>query len=119
MSNRCAPVKPEGKDAICYAVCGYCRNQGQPSCRTQCRQEGRYRYLEPVALEEWEQPPEIPGMDELLSYDGVTRLALVKISLHYLREGHIRVQPASALSTDSSLETRARGIDHPMETNSC
>ena len=112
-------VTPEGKDAICYAVCGYCQNQGQASCLTRCRTEGRYRYLEPVVLEEWDHPPEIPGMGDLLSYDAVTRLALVKLSLHYLREGYIRVQPASPLSTDGSLETKDRGIDYPRERNSC
>ena len=66
--NRRPVAAPEGKDAIRYAVCGYCRNQGQPVCLTRCRSEGLYRELEPVVLEEWDHPPEIPGMSDLLSY---------------------------------------------------
>ena len=95
---------PEGKDAIRYAVCGYCRNRGQPVCLTRCSREGLYRHLGPVVLEDWDHPPEVPNMEELLAYDAVTRLALVQISLHYLREGYIRVQPASTLGVDGSLE---------------
>ncbi len=87
------PVKPEGADVITYAICGYCRNRGTDSCLTECRKEGLYRYLEPIALEEFDNPPEIPSMNDLLSYDAVSRLAFIRLSLHYLREFMVQAKP--------------------------
>jgi hypothetical protein len=85
-------VEPENVDAIGYVVCGYCRNRGETSCMTECVPEGLYRHLCPARLEEWEFPPGLPDMDEMLGYDSATRLALVKLALHYLGEEVVKLK---------------------------
>lgn len=83
---------PDSYDAIRYAVCGYCANISRQICIEDCVPEGLYRCLEPVPLEEWDNPPELPNMDELLGHEAITRLALLKLAIHYLREDAVRTR---------------------------
>jgi len=91
--SRFEPKEPENFDTLSYAVCGYCRNRSSEACIKKCVPEGLYRYFEPVPLEEWDNPPALPPMRELLEHRPATRLALVYMALHYLREEAIRSKP--------------------------
>lgn len=79
-------MKAEKDDSIRIAVCGYCFNRGKEVCLKDCAPEGLYRYLDPVALDGWDNPPQVPPMRTLLEYEPVTRLAFMTLMMHYLRE---------------------------------
>ena len=64
-------------------ICIWCRNRGQEVCLERCQAEGRYRYLEPEPLAQWEQPPELPSFRELVDMSASERLALVYLDAHY------------------------------------
>ena len=78
MTQSTEPINP--------AICTWCRNRYRECCLTRCAPEGKYRSLEPVALEPWEPPPPLPPFAEVLQMRGIDKLALLYIVLHYLRE---------------------------------
>jgi hypothetical protein len=68
-------------------ICVWCANKNREECVTRCREEGRYRYLDPEPLADWELPPELPPFRDLLELPAVERLALIYLSAYY-RETH-------------------------------
>jgi len=52
-------------------------------CLEECQAEGRYRYLEPDTLEDWEPGPRLPPFRELLDLPASERLALIYLSTYY------------------------------------
>ena len=64
-------------------ICVWCRNRGQEVCLERCQAEGRYRYLEPELLAEWETPPELPSFREMVDLPARERLALIYLDAHY------------------------------------
>jgi hypothetical protein len=67
-------------------ICVWCRNKTVDVCLALCQPEGRYRYLEPETLADWESIPELPPFPELLDLPASERLALVYLSLYYRQQ---------------------------------
>ncbi len=65
------------------SICVWCRNREQEVCVERCRQEGKYRYLEPEPLAHWELPPELPPFRELMELSAGERLALIYLNAFY------------------------------------
>jgi hypothetical protein len=61
-------------------ICTYCANKSSGSCPT-CQEEGKYRYFEPDSLADWELPPELPSMRQLVDYPPYERLAILYLSV--------------------------------------
>ncbi|MSP12818.1 MAG: hypothetical protein EXR62_07660 [Chloroflexi bacterium] len=66
------------------AICVWCINQYKERCISQCAPEGKFRYLEPSSLEQWEMPPALPPFRELLQMSGHEKLAILYLGLFYL-----------------------------------
>lgn len=66
------------------SICVWCRNREQEVCVERCRQEGKYRYLEPEPLAHWELPPELPPFRELVELSAGERLAVIYLRAYYL-----------------------------------
>lgn len=73
-------------DVLDPRICTWCINRDREICIEECAPEGKYRYLEPVALEHWEPPPPLPPFCELVDSPAYAKLAFVFLGLHYLRE---------------------------------
>ena len=71
---------PNGSD---LRVCAYCINRGRERCVTECVPEGKFRYLEPVALEDWEQPPPLPPYRVMVDMRPYTVRAVIWLSEYY------------------------------------
>ena len=67
------------------AICSCCVNRGGEACNTRCRPEGRYRCLEPEALEEWELPPDLPPFRELVDMPAPEVRAIIWLHAYYQR----------------------------------
>ena len=64
-------------------ICIWCANREQEVCVERCRQEGKYRYLVPEALADWEEPPELPPFRELVDLPARERLGLIYLDAAY------------------------------------
>ena len=73
------------KEGLNPAICAWCANKGQQVCLESCVPEGRYRYLAPAGLADWELPPELPPFRELMDLPAIERLALVYLAAVYER----------------------------------
>ncbi len=73
--------QPNGLDP---RICAYCVNRGRERCVTSCVPEGKFRHLEPVALEFWEEPPRLPPYREMVDMSPFAVRALMWLSLYYL-----------------------------------
>jgi hypothetical protein len=65
------------------SICIWCRNRMVDVCLTACQPEGRYRYLEPDDLQDWEAGPELPPFRGLVDLSAAERLALLYLSACY------------------------------------
>ena len=65
------------------AICAYCVNRGNDACNTECRPEGKYRYLEPETLDHWELPPELPPFRKLVDMGGAEVRAIIWLHAYY------------------------------------
>jgi hypothetical protein len=65
------------------AICIWCANQNREICIEECRGEGKYRHLEPEALEPGEMGPELPPMRKLVDQPPEERLAIVWLNAYY------------------------------------
>ena len=90
MSDLAPITDPEAPDTLRIAVCGSCRNHRKEMCVTECVPKGLFHCLEPVTLDEWDTHPTFPLMKDLIELRAVTRLALVSLAGHYLREECLR-----------------------------
>src|SRR5688572_431525 len=72
-------------------ICNYCGNRRRESCYP-CADEGKFRSLAPVQLENWEQPPSFT-MSEIVDMPAVTRLAVVVLGLNYLQQFQVENTP--------------------------
>ena len=72
------------------AICAWCANKQQEVCVERCQDEGRYRYLEPAMLSDWELPPELPPFRVLMALPAVERLALIYLAVVYERRQNER-----------------------------
>lgn len=67
------------KDHICKpAIQVWCRNRLKDSC-----EDCHYERLEPETLGNWELPPELPPLRELLALPARERLAFIYLVLYY------------------------------------
>jgi hypothetical protein len=64
------------------SVCVYCANKSREPC-FECKKEGKYRQLEPAALFNWEFPPDLPSMREMVDLPPAERLAMMWLALKY------------------------------------
>jgi hypothetical protein len=62
------------------SICVWCRNRTVDVCLSKCQPEGRYRYLEPDALDPWETAPELPAFRTLVDLPAMERLALIYLA---------------------------------------
>ena len=72
-------------------ICVWCRNKTVDVCLAKCQPEGRYRYLEPDLLEQWEPGPELLPFRELVDLPAYERLALIYLGLHYREQEDTRL----------------------------
>jgi len=66
------------------AICNYCLNQNKYECGFECQPEGRYRYLEPEPLLDWEMPPELPPYREMVDMPAADVRAMIWLHAYYL-----------------------------------
>ena len=66
-------------------VCKWCLNRTHEVC-LDCRQEAKYRFLEPKPCSDWESPPELPSMRDMVEMTPYERLALIYLSVIYRQE---------------------------------
>ena len=66
------------------AICSYCLNRNKHECQVKCQPEGRYRYLEPEPLPQWEMPPELPSYREMVDMPAAEVRALIWLHDYYL-----------------------------------
>ncbi len=62
-------------------ICLYCANKSRDVCGP-CGEEGKYRYLVPVALESWENF-DLIVMKNLVDWDAPARLAALYLLAYY------------------------------------
>ena len=65
-------------------VCIWCINRDRERCQTECQPEGKYRYLEPKTLPDWERPPSLPVFRKLVDWEPAARLAILYLVTYYL-----------------------------------
>jgi hypothetical protein len=63
-------------------ICAWCANSLRDVCEP-CQAEGRYRYLQPAPLPDWECPPELRRFRDLLEMPAVERLAWLYLAATY------------------------------------
>jgi hypothetical protein len=73
----------ERKSTVNQQICVWCVNSNREACVEECRPEGKYRHLEPEALEPGEMGPELPPMRRLVDQPPEERLAIVWLNAHY------------------------------------
>jgi hypothetical protein len=73
----------ERKSGVNPEICIWCVNNNRDVCVERCRQESKYRYLEPEALEPWEEPPELPRYRELVDEEPYAVRAIVWLNAYY------------------------------------
>ena len=64
------------------------------ACMEECVPEGLYRHLQPVELDEWNYPSELPRTGAMLEMPAVTRLAIVTLYMRYLQQDTIKTRLA-------------------------
>jgi len=69
------------------AICNYCLNRNKYECEFECQSEGRYRYLEPEPLPQWEMPPQLPPFRALADLPLADALATLWLHAYYLDPG--------------------------------
>ena len=67
-------------------ICLWCANRGGEACLAQCQREGKYRHLAPERRPDWETPPKLPPMRELVAWPAAERLAILWLVVHYQGE---------------------------------
>ena len=82
------PDSASGDAGVNPEICIWCRNRMQDVCPP-CQEEGKYRWLEPETLADWELPPELPPMRKLVDCPAADRLAIIWLNASYrqMREG--------------------------------
>ena len=65
------------------AICNYCLNQNKYECEFECQPEGRYRYLEPEPLLDWEMPPELLPYRKMVDLPLADVLAMIWLHAYY------------------------------------
>ena len=73
-----------GRAGMYYYICPWCINKDRESC-SGCAAEGRFRFLEPETLWNWEHF-ELPPFRELLEMNGPAKLAVLWLALYYLQQ---------------------------------
>jgi hypothetical protein len=66
------------------AICNYCLNRNTYECESECQSEGKYRYLEPEPLPQWEMPPQVPSFRVLVDMPAADVLATIWLHAYYL-----------------------------------
>lgn len=66
------------------AICNYCLNRNTYECERECQPEGKYRYLEPESLPQWEMPPQLPPFRALADLPLADALATLWLHAYYL-----------------------------------
>ena len=74
------------RETLNASICIWCANKMVDVCFERCQAEGRYRYLVPEHLADWELPPELPPFRELIELPAIERLALVYLAACYERQ---------------------------------
>jgi hypothetical protein len=69
-------------------ICIYCANSQSEACKERCEEEGKYRYLVPATLENWECFREVV-FTNVVDMDPATRLAFIYLMAHYAGEGKL------------------------------
>ena len=69
------------------AICNYCLNRNKYECESECQPEGKYRYLEPEPLPQWEMPPQLPPFRVLVDLPLADALATIWLHVYYLDPG--------------------------------
>lgn len=64
-------------------ICRWCQYSMVDVCLEKCQPEGRYRYLKPNELMEWESIPHLPPFRDLVDLSAHERLALLYLSAYY------------------------------------
>ena len=64
----------------------YCLNNGREKCITDCALRGTFHLLEPVTLDSWELPPELPPYRELFRLDHHAVRGVFYLAIHYQQE---------------------------------
>jgi hypothetical protein len=65
------------------AICNYCLNRNKYECEFECQPEGKYRYLEPEPLPQWEAPPPLPPYREVADMPLEDALATIWLHAYY------------------------------------
>ena len=65
------------------AICNYCLNRNTYECEFECQPEGKYRYLEPEPLPQWEAPPQLPPYREVADMPLEDALAIIWLHAYY------------------------------------
>ena len=65
------------------AICNYCLNRNKYECEFECQPEGKYRYLEPEPLPQWEMPPQLPPFRALADLPLADALATLWLHAYY------------------------------------
>ena len=79
--DRVAPPRMPGRS---LAICNYCLNRNKDECQSECQPEGKYRYLEPEPLPQWEMPPQLPPFRALVDMLPAEALATIWLHVYYL-----------------------------------
>ena len=66
------------------AICNYCLNRNKYECEFECQPEGKYRYLEPEPLPQWEAPPPLPPFRAMVDLPLADALATIWLHAYYL-----------------------------------
>lgn len=61
----------------------YCRNRGRELCINDCAPQGHFEHLEPLTLEAWELPPELPPYGDLFQLNHHVVRGVFYLALHY------------------------------------
>ena len=69
------------------AICNYCLNRNTYECEFECQPEGKYRYLEPEPLPQWETPPGLPSYRKVVDMPLADTLATIWLHAYYLDPG--------------------------------
>ena len=86
MSNRTAAslaLARHAKPRRRMAICNYCLNRNKYECEKGCQPEGKYRYLEPEPLPQWEAPPQLPPYREVADMPLEDALAIIWLHAYY------------------------------------
>lgn len=66
------------------AICVWCLHRNTYECEFECQPEGKYRYLEPEPLPQWETPPSLPPFCALVDMRWAEVLAILWLHAYYL-----------------------------------